>query len=214
MNRRKFVIGAATGLTATASGALILAKGFAPPVPEKHQPEHLQPGMLNPAEDPWVYHELDPQTTADRAYQLYPEGNCMYALFGSVMIQFAELYGEPYSSFPIAMMKYGASGIGEYGTICGALNGAAALFGLFVREKSHLNALVEDLFTCTNSRHCLYIHRRTLNIQSNNPSPILCFAMHQPQTGSESPVIESTARNAPIAAAASPQMLHAKSLVC
>ncbi|MGI6457061.1 MAG: C-GCAxxG-C-C family protein [bacterium] len=147
MNRRKFVIGAATGLTATASGALILAKGFAPPVPEKHQPEHLQPGMLNPAEDPWVYHELDPQTTADRAYQLYPEGNCMYALFGSVMIQFAELYGEPYSSFPIAMMKYGASGIGEYGTICGALNGAAALFGLFVREKSHLNALVEDLFT-------------------------------------------------------------------
>jgi len=45
------------------------------------------------------------------------------------------------------MMKYGAGGIGEYGSVCGALNGGAAIIGLFVANKEHQAALIEDMFT-------------------------------------------------------------------
>lgn len=146
-NRRKFIIGAATGLTAAASGALILAKGFAPPDPVEKQPQLLQPNEEMNTAASWVYHELELQNTGDVAYRMYPEGSCMYAIFGSILTQLGEKYGEPYVSFPIAMMKYGASGIGDYGSICGALNGAAAAVGLFVKNKSHMNAMIEDIFT-------------------------------------------------------------------
>jgi hypothetical protein len=44
------------------------------------------------------------------------------------------------------MMKYGHGGIGGFGTICGALNGAAALIGLLVAEKKNQDSLITGLF--------------------------------------------------------------------
>jgi hypothetical protein len=44
--------------------------------------------------------------------------------------------GEPFRSFPIEMMRYGAGGVGGWGSVCGIVNGASALIGLFHQEAS------------------------------------------------------------------------------
>jgi hypothetical protein len=45
------------------------------------------------------------------------------------------------------MMRYGHGGVNGYGTICGALNGAAALIGLLVQGKEKQDALAAELFS-------------------------------------------------------------------
>jgi hypothetical protein len=70
----------------------------------------------------------------------------MYGVFASVMSQLADKYGEPYRSFPVDMMIYGAGGVADWGSICGALNGSAALIGLFVEDEDEIKKLVNELF--------------------------------------------------------------------
>ncbi len=107
-------------------------------------------GELGPAEAPrqpasakvggspreWHYVKLDPYAVGEAAYKLYPDGGCMYAVVGSVMQALAERVGEPFRSFPIAMMRYGNGGVGGLGSVCGIVNGCAALIGLFQDEKA------------------------------------------------------------------------------
>jgi len=87
---------------------------------------------------PWTYAKLDPDVTAERAYNIiFPKG-CMYAVFTSIVGQLAENFGEPYKSFPFDMMAYGAGGIQSWGSLCGALNGATAVISLFApSDKCH-----------------------------------------------------------------------------
>ena len=94
---------------------------------------------------PWPYHELDPQTTAEQAYLYHYQGSCMYGVFKSIVGQLAERYGEPYRSFPCGMMTYGAGGVAGWGSLCGALNGAAAVIGLFASRKEQAS-LVNQVF--------------------------------------------------------------------
>ena len=70
----------------------------------------------------------------------------MFATVKSIINQLAERVGEPYSSFPMHMFKYGHGGIGGYGTVCGALNGTAALIGLLVPEKAVQDRMISDIF--------------------------------------------------------------------
>jgi len=95
---------------------------------------------------PWTYHELDPDITAARAYDDHAKGHCMYGVFSSVITQLSEEYGEPYRSFPVGMMHYGGGGTGSSGSLCGALNGSAALIGLFVQEEEEMKQLVAEMF--------------------------------------------------------------------
>lgn len=94
---------------------------------------------------PWPYAELDPELTAERAY-IYCQKGCMYGVFNSVVAQLAEKRGEPYKSFPVDMMRYGAGGAGGSGSLCGALNGAAALIGLFGKTGEQTNQFIGELF--------------------------------------------------------------------
>lgn len=103
--------------------------------------EKTHPGVL-----PWPYHELDPETTAGRAYLHYHEGHCMYGVFRSIVGQLAEQYGEPYRSFPCGMMTYGAGGVASWGSLCGALNGAAAVIALFAPGKEQQASLTAAVF--------------------------------------------------------------------
>jgi hypothetical protein len=103
-------------------------------------------GEAGPDAVPWPYHELDPQTTAERAYSYYYEGHCMYGVFKSIIRQLAERYGEPYRSFPCGMMTYGAGGIASSGSLCGALNGAAAAIALFAAGRQQQTSLAGQLF--------------------------------------------------------------------
>jgi len=94
----------------------------------------------------WPYHELDPQTTAERAYHHHHEGHCMYGVFKSIIGQLADRYGEPYRSFPCGMMAYGAGGVAGWGSLCGALNGAAAVISLFTSGREQRTILTNRLF--------------------------------------------------------------------
>jgi hypothetical protein len=146
MDRRTLLLGAASTAAAAASGVLILTQGFNPPPVPQSGPKLLSPNDVEASKSAWVYRTIDAPATGELAYQMYEGGGCMYASFGSILTQLAQLYGQPYASFPYEMMKYGASGIGEYGSVCGALNGVAAVVGLFIPDKGHRNILIEEFF--------------------------------------------------------------------
>ncbi len=94
----------------------------------------------------WRYHKLDPESTAERAYVNYYEHGCMYGVFKSVVGQLGERHGQPYSSFPYGMLTYGAGGVAGWGSLCGALNGSAAVIGLFAAEKEQQEELIRQVF--------------------------------------------------------------------
>lgn len=104
--------------------------------PEQQKPERQAAGNRRRRQSgKWVYVELDEGLVAKKAYELFPHGGCMYALTGSIVTTLGDMVGEPYRSFPFRMMQYGAGGTGGWGTICGALNGAAAMIGLMHAKK-------------------------------------------------------------------------------
>ena len=96
-----------------------------------------------PAATPWPYHALDPDVTAERAFVGYSKAHCMYGAFEAVLGQLGEEYGDPYKSFPVAMMKYGAGGVNGWATLCGALNGGAAAIQLLSPDP---NPLIDEMF--------------------------------------------------------------------
>ena len=102
-----------------------------------------------PEHNAWIYVELDPALVAKKAYQFFPDGGCMYALTGSILTTLGDMIGEPYRSFPFEMMRYGEGGTGGWGSLCGALNGAAAIIGLFrqEKEKERKARLIDELFS-------------------------------------------------------------------
>lgn len=144
MDRRTAIKVLAGGMIGGGAASVgILTTAFKSDIPPMDKPKKLD---FNAADPNWKYHKLDPVVTANLAYHAYLEGSCMYAIVHSFISQMAEKHGEPYASFPTHMMKYGHSGAGGYGTLCGALNGAAAMIGLFVANKDVQNALIKDLF--------------------------------------------------------------------
>jgi hypothetical protein len=97
--------------------------------------------------NPWVPRMLDPVECARVAYEGYWEenGGCGFAVFKGIIGTMGTRYGPPYDGFPIWMMSYAAGGIGGWGTVCGALNCAAAAYGLFY-SRSEQQPLVDALF--------------------------------------------------------------------
>lgn len=94
---------------------------------------------------PWPYQKVDAVAAAERAYAAYYQGGCMYGAFEGILGELREKVGGPYLTFPSAMMKYGAGGIAGWGTLCGALNGAAALLYLVLDGKV-ANPIISELF--------------------------------------------------------------------
>jgi len=95
----------------------------------------------------WQYARLDPAAVAAEAYRLMPEGGCMYGAFRAILTAWFDKVGRSPDMFPFQMMRYGAGGIGGWGTICGALNAAAAVIGLFEPDKKQRERLIADLFS-------------------------------------------------------------------
>ena len=143
MNRRKAMTITAGALAGGGAGIITLLNAFKPEYLPEEKPQNLE---YKKTKFDWMYNPLDPALTAELAYRHYEGGSCMYATFKSVVSQLAENFGEPYASFPFHMMKYGHGGIGGFGTTCGALNGAAALIGLFFTEKKISDSLISGLF--------------------------------------------------------------------
>jgi hypothetical protein len=143
MNRRKAMTIAAGAVAAGGAGIVTMMNAFKPKYLPEEKPQKLE---YQKEEFDWMYDPLDPAVTAQLAYKHYSSGSCMYATFKSVVSQLAEKFGEPYASFPFHMMKYGHGGMGGFGTTCGALNGGAALIGLFFTDKKIQDSLIKGLF--------------------------------------------------------------------
>lgn len=73
---------------------------------------------------PWPYVKLDPQKTADIAYEEWYRVFCGAAIVNAVFGQLREKVGGPYKSFPSDAFVFLEGGVSGWGTICGANAGA------------------------------------------------------------------------------------------
>ncbi len=94
---------------------------------------------------PWPLKKIDVTAAAERAYAAYYNGGCMYGAFEGIVGEMREKYGPPFDAFPAAMMKYGGAGVSGWGTLCGALNGAAAAIAL-VTEQKVTNPIINEVY--------------------------------------------------------------------
>ena len=102
--------------------------------------------------DFWKYANIDPAKAAGLAYEIYPDGGCMYAAFRSLLTTVADALqtvNPPAASvmmqFPFHLMGYGHGGVGNIGSTCGAFNGGSAVIGLFVRDADKRDAMIQEL---------------------------------------------------------------------
>lgn len=143
MDRRKAMKVAAGVFAGGGIGLVALSNAFKPDKAVAAGPSKIDfssPGAIR------KYARLDPVLTAELAYESYSEGSCMYATVKSIISQLAEKDRETYSSFPVHMFKYGHGGIGGYGSVCGSLNGAAAVIGLLIADKTVQDRMITDIF--------------------------------------------------------------------
>ena len=177
MNRRKAMTIAAGTIAAGGAGIITLMNAFKPEYPPEEKAQKLD---YKKEEFDWMYDPLDPAVTGELAYGHYKDGSCMYATFTSIITQLAGKFGEPYASFPVHMMKYGHGGIGGFGTTCGALNGAAALIGLFIVDKKIQDGLITGLFRWYEKAKLPEFKPQTPNLDFTPPTSIsnstLCHA--------------------------------------
>ncbi len=86
---------------------------------------------------PWPYQPVDLESIRIRAHHLKLTGyECCSGLFGAFMEAEAQLIGDPYNDIPYEVMLYGRGGGAGWGSLCGAVNGAAAVISLVVNKEN------------------------------------------------------------------------------
>ena len=129
ISRRKMlqVSGAALG-GAVLSGTISMAKAGEPV------------GM------PWKWRYIKPESIQERAYQsAWAKIGCMYGVVESVLGTLGDRYGTPYNTFPVAATVYGSGGVGGVGSLCGTVNAAGLLFGLFIEKEADYFPLCNEI---------------------------------------------------------------------
>jgi putative redox-active protein with C_GCAxxG_C_C motif len=134
ITRKTFLATATRSLAAASVGAIGVSVADASQIRAATQP----------APWPWPYRQLDPEDIRKRAHKAYYDGGCCYGAFNALVVALGEIVGEPFTLVPTQMMYYGGGGAAGWGTLCGALNGAAAGINLVV-DRSNANALISEL---------------------------------------------------------------------
>lgn len=131
-----------SGIAATALSCVTQAKEdtIAPPAPTTQA--SAASGLVAV---PWKYTKLDLDSVAERAYNAYYNGGCMYGAFEAIIGELRSKIGSPYDTFPVDMMKYGGAGVQGWGTLCGALNGISAAAYLVADAKVG-GPIITDVF--------------------------------------------------------------------
>jgi len=97
------------------------------------------------ADWPWPYEELDTEKVRILGHDSFWTGKgCAYGAFNAIIQALRDKIGDPYTTLPTEIMIYGAGGGAEWGTLCGAPNGAAAAISL-VHDKATTFELVNEL---------------------------------------------------------------------
>lgn len=140
INRRQLMLGIG-GLAAGSALAAMTGQALAAPDGKMKRFEQVN------GDFGWKPHKLDPAECAQVAYEGYWHNDyaCGYGAFYSIIGLMAEKYGAPYNQFPFTMLEANKAGVSGWGTICGALYGAAAAFALFWPRKER-DAMVSELF--------------------------------------------------------------------
>lgn len=81
---------------------------------------------------PWPYVKLDPEKTAEIAYNEWYRVFCGAAVISSVFGQLREKVGAPYTSFPIDAFVFLEGGTVGWGTICGSNAGANIVSNMII----------------------------------------------------------------------------------
>lgn len=94
---------------------------------------------------PWTYQQVDKEAVKKHTYEcFYSHGGCCAAVVSGILETMAEKYGYPYNQIPGYMFGNGAGGYGA-ATLCGSLDGACAVIGLFFEVKE-ARAIRDELF--------------------------------------------------------------------
>ncbi|MCQ2444681.1 MAG: C-GCAxxG-C-C family protein [Mailhella sp.] len=145
---RRAMLGAMGGLAAGGTLAALTGKAIADaPVPAAMSEGKGGHFMQMGGEFSWKPMKLDPAECAPVAYSgyWYKGFGCGYGVFYGIVGMMAEKYGAPYNSFPFSMMELWKGGVSDWGTLCGALGGAAAAFSVFFPRKEAI-PMVNELF--------------------------------------------------------------------
>lgn len=136
LTRREFLVGTGSFAAGAAVGAVLGGGVFG--LLDVQAAETVAP----PA--PWKYVKLDPEVVRKKGWEMYWQGGCMKGAAGAIITELQEKVGFPYTMLPLEVFRYGSAGIGGWGTICGAANGAAYAMGL-VLPNADISTLVSEL---------------------------------------------------------------------
>jgi len=132
ITRKEFLASTTRGVAAASIGAIGMGLLTA------------EDGNAAPVAWPWPYTRLDRDEVRKAAHKSYYEGGCGYGAFNGIVATLAVHVGDPYAQMPSQIMYYAGGGAAGWGTLCGALNGAAAALSLFV-DRGNASALISEL---------------------------------------------------------------------
>lgn len=135
LTRRDFLVsagGAAAGIALASTGLGILAP----------KAEGAQVELPEYPWDQYFTEPLDVEAVRALGAKYYGEGQgCAEGAFRALL----EELGEPFSFVPPELMNFGKGGVIAWGTLCGALNGAAAAVSLVFGRGQATAAIVNEL---------------------------------------------------------------------
>ena len=132
---------------------------------------------------PWPYVKLDPEKTAEIAYNEWYRVFCGGAVISSVFGQLREKVGEPYKSFPIDAFVFLEGGTAGWGTICGSNAGANLVS----------NVIIGPRIAGPDCENGAIIGSETMEWYSNTPLPV-----YAPKVPKQKAKIIQTTSNSPL----------------
>lgn len=147
MDRRTAIkmFGAATGAAGLGATQLFAGKKEENPdcIPDSPYYGAAQTHNGHALRTRWPYTELNPDEVAQRAYDNYWAGECMYGVAAALIDTLREKVGGPYEAFPSMVTLYGWGGVFGWSTVCGALNASAMVATLVAKNPV---AVVDELY--------------------------------------------------------------------
>lgn len=135
LSRRDFLVGAGGAV----AGIALASSGLGLLTPQ------VEGASVELPEYPWEQffdRPLDVEKVRALGAQYYGEGNgCAEAAFRAIL----ETLGEPFSYVPSQLMNFGKGGGVAWGTLCGAINGAAAAVSLVYGRGQGTTVIVNEL---------------------------------------------------------------------